>query len=115
MDEQMSIYRVELSGWDVNEEFFVERSALQWGEGELRRALIRRKVRRGALVFIRLLQDATPSRTFPVAYRARQVRESEGSDSFELTLSQVWPTDPAESPGGATLFEGVRDRSLGMN
>jgi len=115
MNEEMPIFRVEISGWDVNEQFFVERSALQWGEGEKRRALIRRKVRPGALVFIRLLQDSVASRTFPVAYRARQIRECEGGGNFELVLSQVWPKESAASQGDSTLFEAVQDRSMGMN
>ena len=101
MNEAMSIYRVEISGWDLNEQFFVERSALQWVEGETRRALLRRKVRPGALLFVRLLQDGSPERTFPVAYRARQLRECEGGDSYELTLSQVWPMEEKGSRAGA--------------
>ncbi len=115
MEDQLSIYRVEISGWDVNEQFFVERAALQWGQGEQRTALIRRRVRPGALVFIRLLQDTAPSRSFPVAYRAGQVREREGQDSYELSLKQVWPAEPDTSPGGSALFEAARDRALGMN
>ncbi|HVN08453.1 MAG TPA: hypothetical protein VMV61_05745 [Patescibacteria group bacterium] len=115
MNEQAPVYRVEISGWDVNEEFFVERSALQWDEGEQRRVLIRKRVRRGALVFIRLLQDATASRTYPVAYRAQQVRECEGGSSFELSLSQVWPTASNESGGSTTDFEAVKSRAMGVN
>ena len=115
MNDEMPIFRVEISGWDDSEQFFVERGALQWGQGEKRRVLIRRRVRPGALVFIRLLQDSAASRTFPVAYRARQIRECDGGSSFELTLSQVWPTDRNASPGGASLFDKVPGGATKMN
>jgi hypothetical protein len=115
MEDQLSIYRVEISGWDVHEQFFVERAALQWGQGEQRTALIRRRVRPGALVFVRLLQDTAPACSFPVAYRARQIREREGDELYELSLTQVWPAEQHSSPGGTALFDAARDRALGMN
>lgn len=115
MEDQLAVYRVEISGWDVNEQFFVERAALQWGQGEQRTVLIRRRVRPGALIFVRLLQDMAPSRAFPVAYRTRQIREREGEESYELTLTQVWPAEQNSSPGGSALFDAARDRALGVN
>lgn len=115
MEEQLRVYRVEISGWDVNEQFFVERAALQWGQGERRTALIRRRVRPGALIFVRLLQDSAPSCSFPVAYRARQIREREGDEAYELMLTQVWPAEQNSEPAGTPLFDAARDRALGLN
>ena len=115
MDDQLSIYRVEISGWDVNEQFFVERVGLEWGQGEHKKVLLRKRVRPGALIFIRLLDNSSPSRTFPVAYRTREVREREASELYELTLNQVWPVQETPDRDGPGLFDMARDRAMGMN
>ena len=115
MDEQISIYRVEVSGWDLHEQFFVERTALEWGQGEARTVLIRQRVRVGALVFIRLLENTAAPRSFPVAYRARQVVERENGALFELALSQVWPTADPTSPGATALLDKACGGALGLN
>jgi hypothetical protein len=101
MSEKIKMHRVEVSGWDQNEEFFVERTALQWDEGEYRTVLVRRRVRQGALVFVRPLDTTEPARAFPVAYRVRQMEERENGALRELKLNQVWPavsSPPAASP-----------------
>jgi hypothetical protein len=115
MGDQLPIYRVEISGWDVNEQFFVERVGLEWGQGEQKKVLLRKRVRQGALIFVRLLDNSSPSRSFPVAYRAREVREREGNDLYELTLSQVWPLQDNGQREEALLFDVAQNRALGMN
>jgi len=115
MDDQISMFRVEVSGWDLNEQFFVERTALQWGQGEHRTVLIRQRVRQGALVFIRLLEEPAPSRCFPVAYRARQVVERENGALHELTLSQVWPATESPAPGATAMLDAARGPAMGLN
>ena len=115
MDDQLSIYRVEISGWDLNEQFFVERAGLEWGQGEHKKVLLRRRVRPGALIFIRLLDNSSPSRTFPVAYRAREVRERQTGELYELTLTQVWPLQERQDSDDAALFNAERDRAMGVN
>lgn len=115
MENQVSVYRVEISGWDLNEQFFVERAALEWSVGEQTTVLIHRRARQGALLFVRLLENSAPARTFPVAYRVREIREREGESAYELILSQVWPAPEGQSPGGTAMFDAARGRALGMN
>ena len=115
MDDQVRMYRVEVSGWDLNEQFFVERTALQWGQGDQRTVLIRQRVRQGALVFIRLLEAEAPSRCFPVAYRARQITERENGALYELALSQVWPAEESTSVGATMLLDAARVGTAGLN
>jgi hypothetical protein len=115
MENQFSVYRVEISGWDLNEQFFVERAALEWSVGEQKTVLIHRRARQGALLFIRLLESSAPARTFPVAYRVREIREREGESAFELILNQVWPAPEGQSPGGTAKFDTACGRSLGLN
>ena len=115
MGDQLPIYRVEISGWDLSEQFFVERVGLEWGQGEQKKVLLRKRVRQGALIFVRLLDNSSPSQSFPVAYRAREVREREGNDLYELTLTQVWPLQESGERDGALRFEVAQDRALGVN
>jgi hypothetical protein len=115
MDEKIAMYRVEVSGWDLSEQFFVERTALQWGEGEYRTVLLRQRVRQGALVFVRLLESAAPARCFPIAYRARQVIERENGALYELKLSQVWPAEDSAAPGSTEHLDAARGRAMGLN
>jgi hypothetical protein len=115
MENQISVYRVEISGWDLDEQFFVERAALEWRVGEQKTVLIQRRARQGALLFIRLLENSSPSRPFPVAYRVREVREREAGKLYELILSQVWPAPEGQSPGATAMFDAACGRSLGMN
>ena len=115
MENQVSVYRVEISGWDLNEQFFVERSALEWHVGEQKTVLLHRKARQGALLFIRLLENPSPSRSFPVAYRVREVRERESGTVYELMLSQVWPASEGPIQGATVKFDAARGRRLGLN
>jgi hypothetical protein len=70
-------YRVEVSGWDAKENFFVEKSQLDWeGEGHKEIAL-RNTLREGAVIFVRLLQPVTNTNNFPIPYQATSVAEKD--------------------------------------
>jgi hypothetical protein len=88
-----SSYRVEISGWDENENFFVERANLEWLEADGKRVALRSAVRQGSLVFVRLLDSSDPNATFPVAYRADSVRAQDNKGEFEISLARMWPRD----------------------
>jgi len=70
-------YRVEVSGWDVKSEFFVEKAALQWSEEGGKQILLTHSVEGGALLFLRLLDPENLERVHPVAYQAGPVRREE--------------------------------------
>jgi hypothetical protein len=63
-------YRVEVSGWDSKQEFFVERADLQWSEEIGKRVLLSHAVTPGALLFLRLLHPTSLDRVHPVPYQA---------------------------------------------
>ncbi len=52
----VTVYRVEVSGWDNNKAFFVENSELEWSEESGKQVTLRRTLSDGAVVFLRLLQ-----------------------------------------------------------
>lgn len=64
-----NVYRVEVSGWDRNELYFVEKSELEWNEEFGKQLTLRRPLRDGAIVFVRLLQPVSIAQANAVAYK----------------------------------------------
>ncbi|MBI3663445.1 MAG: hypothetical protein HY234_10405 [Acidobacteria bacterium] len=87
----VSRYCVEISGWDVEENFFVERTDLEWFEEHGKRVALRKPVREGSLVFVRLLEPADAQTAFPVAYKAGCVEKRQNNGPFEISLIKMWP------------------------
>jgi hypothetical protein len=63
-------YRVEVSGWDAKENFFVEKTTLEWKPEDKKSMLLRADIRPGCIVFVRLLQPLATATSFPIAYEA---------------------------------------------
>ncbi len=62
-------YSVEVSGWDNNEDFFVEKTELHWSEQSGKHIPLLRPIASGALVFLRLIDPTSVDRVHPVPYR----------------------------------------------
>jgi len=80
--------RVEVSGWDSSENFFVEKAMLsRCGDGT-RRALLHTPLRVGALVFVRATDEPSAERTIPVTYQVATIngRYSSGGREVQLML-----------------------------
>jgi hypothetical protein len=105
--------RVEISGWDLSERFFVERGTLQQEE-EKKKVTIHRPVRVGGLLFLRLLNNAHPSMSFPVAFRVREIRAETSTGDFEVTLRQMWPKPDANLPGPTPRVNATRPEWMGL-
>jgi len=67
------IYAVEVSGWDHNVDFFVEKTWIEEGPGGHKRVALRNRLREGSVVFIGPVDRGNHLQAFPVAYRAEQV------------------------------------------
>jgi hypothetical protein len=79
------LYRVEVSGWDKNQAFFVEKSELEWNEESGKRVALTHAVPDGAVIFLRLLPSLSSERSHPVPYEAELVAETpEGQQEFRL-------------------------------
>ena len=80
-----SLYRVEVSGWDKNQAFFVEKSELEWNEESGKQIALNHTVPDGAVIFLRLLQPISTDRSHPVAYEAEFVSVTpDGQHQFRL-------------------------------
>jgi hypothetical protein len=84
-NESSNSYRVEVSGWDASDKFFVEKTALTWGSDEKKEITLRSSLREGAVVFVRLLQPFAKSSHFPIPYQAASVTK----DAAGRTLVQL--------------------------
>ena len=83
-------YRVEVSGWDASENFFVEKTTLNWRDDASKQVLLRSSLREGAIVFIRLNRSAT-EQIFPIAYRAQKISPHDARGLSRVSLVQVRP------------------------
>ena len=83
----LSLYRVEVSGWDDNKAFFVENSDLEWTENSGKQVTLNRGLSNGTVIFLRLLQPISSNRSHSVAYEAELVTQTdEGLRQFRLRL-----------------------------
>jgi len=83
--ENANSYRVEVSGWDASEKFFVEKTTLTWGGDEKKEITLRSSLREGSVVFVRLLQAFAKGHHAPIPYQAASVTK----DAAGRTLVQL--------------------------
>ena len=84
-------YRIEISGWDLAENFFVEKTDLDWSEEHGKKVHLRHAVRNGAVVFIRLIHPTAVDHSFPVAYQVENASSPNASGMQEISLVQLNP------------------------
>jgi hypothetical protein len=94
-------YPVETSGWDLDENFFVEKTELEWSDEE-KHVSLRHPVRMGAVVFVRLLSYSTHVSVCPVAYEVVRIHHNTQLRQYEVSLSQLHPRahEPALNDAG---------------
>jgi hypothetical protein len=86
----LDTHRVEVSGWDISQSFFVEKPELEWNEENGKQITLKRVLRKKTKLFVRLLQSTAPDRSSPVAYWAEHIaRTPQGFHQFRL--NQVLP------------------------
>jgi hypothetical protein len=83
-------YRVETSGWDVDENFFVEKTDLDWTESE-KMVHLQHPIRRGTVLFVRLVGLDNQEHSIPVAYQAASVTYRMHERCYDVSLMQMLP------------------------
>jgi hypothetical protein len=73
ISDSHAAYAVEVSGWDSNQTFFVERTELRWSEESAKLIQVTHAVKSGALLFLRLIDPNNVDRVHPVPYVAERV------------------------------------------
>jgi hypothetical protein len=101
-------YRIEISGWGLDNSFFVERADLLWAANGEKQVQVHRALAEGAVVFIRLLAMEPSNGTVPVAYRVHSVSPMDRNGRCQISLAQLHPR-PQESPAEKTASKVVED------
>jgi hypothetical protein len=97
-------YRVEVSGWDKGENFFVERTQLVWGRDQMHEVNLRAPLRIGSIVFVRLIQNMLQNAAFPIAYQAVNLSAQDEEGLTCVKLEQMHPR--GAEIGEATVASG---------
>jgi hypothetical protein len=85
-------YRVEVSGWDARENFFVEKTSLDWREREGKTVALHAQVRLDCVLFVRLLRPLGGGADFPVPHRAVRVKDGSADAACrDVGLEQMQP------------------------
>jgi len=89
--EMENSYRVEVSGWDESENFFVEKTMLHWGDDGDKDIRLRSSLREGCVVFVRVLQRFPNAEAIPVAYQVARMSGPDDEGYTILRLAQLSP------------------------
>lgn len=84
-------YRIEISGWGLDNNFFAERTELRWNTDGEKRVQLRRALAEGAIVFVRLLASEPSCGSVPVAYQVREVVPMDCAGYCQITLARLHP------------------------
>jgi len=82
-------FRVEVSGWDQDEIYFVEKSNLDWDEFAGKHVSLKHMLPEGAMVFVRTLQPTALRQAPPVPYHVEFIGcDPDGMHQFRLSAVQ---------------------------
>ena len=80
-----NLYRVEVSGWDKSQTFFVEKSELEWSEESGKQVSLSSAIPDGSVVFLKLIQTLSPDRSQLVPYETEFLMVTpDGQNQFRL-------------------------------
>jgi hypothetical protein len=81
--------RVEVSGWDENEMFFVEKSHLDWDDFAGKHISLHHMLPEGAIIFVRTLQATAMYQSAPIPYQVEFIGcNDDGLHQFRLNVVQ---------------------------
>lgn len=96
-------YRVEVSGWDAKENFFVEKTYLQWKEPAGKTISLRSPVQAESILFVRLLRSLGGGTSFPVPYRAVRVAPVANEVGAIVSVERLHPRAALREPPAGFL------------
>jgi hypothetical protein len=105
LETEESSRSVEISGWDLAENFFVEKTVLRRCDDGSRKVLLHTPLRVGALVFARLSDEQTADRTIPVTYQVASINANFSDEGREIQLLQRHPRQTLLGEWNASLAD----------
>ena len=94
---------VEISGWDDDKRFFVEKSDLEWDAAGRRTVLLHSRLHTGSMVFVRLVANRGSAKGYPVGHRVERI-ETSSERAFRVCLAE---SQPAHSAGRDATNHGL--------
>jgi len=91
-------YRIEVSGWGLDNKFFVESADLVWTTAGEKRVQLHRALAEGAMVFVRLLAGEYSNSSVPVACQIEEIEPMDCDGRCWMKLAQLhprWKESPA--------------------
>ena len=98
-------YQIEVSGWGLDDMFFIENSNLFWSGDEDKKLMLRHAISEGAIIFVRLIAPEPTLTSVPVAYEVHDVQPTNSDGLCEMHLSRLHPQSREQlKTGVASLF-----------
>jgi len=104
-------YRIEVSGWGLDSNFFVERTELICSQDGEKKVRLRRSLADGVIVFVRLLVSESTGSSLPVAYQVKGTQAMDCNGHCEVHLTRLQPrTQESNAPKIASYNQGKASR-----
>jgi hypothetical protein len=84
-------YRIEISGWGLDNSFFTEGTELLWASDGEKQVQVHRALAEGSIVFVRLLSFEPTNGSVPVAYQVEDVGPMDRNGRCLMKLAQLHP------------------------
>jgi hypothetical protein len=84
-------YRIEISGWGLDNSFFTEDAELLWTRDGEKQVQLHRALAEGSIVFVRLLSPEPSNGSVPVAYQVEDLGPMDRSGRCLMKLAQLHP------------------------
>jgi hypothetical protein len=84
-------YRIEISGWGLDNSFFTEGTELLWTSDGEKQVEVHRALGEGSIVFVRLLSSEPINGSVPVAYQVEDVGPMDRNGRCLMKLAQLHP------------------------
>jgi hypothetical protein len=93
-------YRIEVSGWGLDNIFFVEKTDLLWSQSGGKQVRLHRALPDGTIIFVRLVAPQSMNGSIPVAYQVEGIKPMDSNGQCEMRLLQLRPRSKAPIEGG---------------
>ena len=97
-------YRIEVSGWGLDNTFFVEKTDLLWSQAGGTQVRLHRALPEGTIIFVRLVAPESLNRPIPVAYQVEGIKPMDSNGQCEMRLLQLCPRTKAPIEGGTASY-----------
>jgi hypothetical protein len=94
LDAQQTDRIAEISGWDADENFFVEKAVFH-PERASNKVGLRARLRVGSMVFVRVSDGASMYRTVPATYQVARIKGNVSNGAREVHLIPLRPKEEA--------------------